>query len=378
MTTALATLDVPVMHERGETPPSKASLQQCSVNDLHATIADGLIKLRTLVPYISEMRRRFAIAPRGKADIVGCATWSEYCEKFLHRDVRHVANLLQEVQGIPSTCSECGGQFPSKGQLKKHRRNVHPTEQNDTRRDVAIVALEPAKDPWVGQIGNWQEYLNLAGEPFSGQGEDFTGRLIHGHKVHHWFGTAPRDDSRVWLVENPDGTPDLWRACDLSNFEERGAKQNKRTHGIFGVSNESRAAFREWLRLATIRLEEIKTQPTAQEPKHLPTPREKYNRSLARKLKPDISSQLRTLVENGAITQSEMGIYLKVDTILGPGARTACPRGRKCFPCIEAIREHLNPDNDPTNTGFAANRCRTCGHWHLDKRQDRARELVPA
>ncbi len=53
-------------------------------------------RLQDSMPFIIELRKRFNAAPRGKANISGCNTWEQFCEKHLHRTASALRKALQE------------------------------------------------------------------------------------------------------------------------------------------------------------------------------------------------------------------------------------------------------------------------------------------
>jgi len=63
----------------------KAKPADMSTQDLAVFVADTFAKLKTPLPYIIELRERFAALPRGNANVMGCRTWTEFCSKVLHR-----------------------------------------------------------------------------------------------------------------------------------------------------------------------------------------------------------------------------------------------------------------------------------------------------
>jgi hypothetical protein len=75
-----------LMHEPGISPGSPVVKPAAmSTEDLAAFVADTFAKLKTALPYIIELRERFGALPRGKANVMGCRTWTEFCSKVLHR-----------------------------------------------------------------------------------------------------------------------------------------------------------------------------------------------------------------------------------------------------------------------------------------------------
>lgn len=57
-------------------------------------VQDTFVKIQSALPYIIELRRRFSELPRGKANILGCQTWAEFCEQRLHRTDRAVRKAI--------------------------------------------------------------------------------------------------------------------------------------------------------------------------------------------------------------------------------------------------------------------------------------------
>lgn len=121
-------------------------------DDELVTIAVGAFtKLRDSYPYLVELRQRFKNAPRGNADIGGCATWEQFCEKHLNRHPSTVRQILEEnnpasTGGITTACEHCDDVFPSKGQYKKHLRKSHPEETTvDENKKAAALAAQADK-----------------------------------------------------------------------------------------------------------------------------------------------------------------------------------------------------------------------------------------
>jgi hypothetical protein len=65
---------------------------------LVARVKSGFQKIREQLPYILELRRRFAELPRRKANIDGCHSWREFCERRLNRTYQQIYNVLAEAQ----------------------------------------------------------------------------------------------------------------------------------------------------------------------------------------------------------------------------------------------------------------------------------------
>jgi hypothetical protein len=59
--------------------------EEMSDEALAILVRDGIKKFAKLVPYIIELRKRFASRPRGHADIMGFKTWTAFCDEVLDR-----------------------------------------------------------------------------------------------------------------------------------------------------------------------------------------------------------------------------------------------------------------------------------------------------
>jgi hypothetical protein len=54
-------------------------------DDLARFVVGAFAKISQAVPYIAELHKRFRRKPRGKANILGCQTWKQFCETRLNR-----------------------------------------------------------------------------------------------------------------------------------------------------------------------------------------------------------------------------------------------------------------------------------------------------
>jgi hypothetical protein len=62
--------------------------------NLASFVQDSLVRFSKVIPYVIELRNRFGALPRGKANISGCVTWTEFCQKVLHRTDRAVRKAI--------------------------------------------------------------------------------------------------------------------------------------------------------------------------------------------------------------------------------------------------------------------------------------------
>jgi hypothetical protein len=103
-----------VVREPEETSASFAArvrAKNMTDRSLAARVKKGFEKIRSELPFIKELRARFEAAPRGSANIDGCKTWAEFCERRLHRTDRRIRQVLAESETAISVLVE---KLPSK------------------------------------------------------------------------------------------------------------------------------------------------------------------------------------------------------------------------------------------------------------------------
>jgi len=84
-----------VKSEAEETSGSLEKRPEDMTNDeLVVRVKFGFQKMAEHIPWIRELRARFARLPRGNANIDGCKTWKEFCEKVLHRTDRRIRQVV--------------------------------------------------------------------------------------------------------------------------------------------------------------------------------------------------------------------------------------------------------------------------------------------
>jgi hypothetical protein len=71
-------------------------VKRLSDKQLTKIVVEGFQKIGKCLPHIYELRRRFANLPRGKANVMGCKTWSDFCIVKLNRTPDHIARLLAQ------------------------------------------------------------------------------------------------------------------------------------------------------------------------------------------------------------------------------------------------------------------------------------------
>jgi len=71
----------------------KTSPSAMSNEELASHVCDTFKKLRTLKPYIAELRGRFRDLPKGET-IRNCSTWTAFCKRYFDRDIRTIQRVL--------------------------------------------------------------------------------------------------------------------------------------------------------------------------------------------------------------------------------------------------------------------------------------------
>ena len=143
-----------------ETEPVTNSNEPCV---MPASLADeplaemviaGCKKFRTLIPYVIELRERFSRQIRGNANIAGCKTWTEFCEKHLDRTTSAVQRAMAvhtkpEPSILPSQSPDApqpvpaakAATQPAKPHAEKRKNRNEPIDDFKEVRKVAIKML---------------------------------------------------------------------------------------------------------------------------------------------------------------------------------------------------------------------------------------------
>jgi hypothetical protein len=80
-----------------EVSSASPTIKRLSNKRLALIVKAGFQKIRKCLPYIVELRQRFADLPRGGANIMGCTTWKTFCITHLHRTDRALRYALAEA-----------------------------------------------------------------------------------------------------------------------------------------------------------------------------------------------------------------------------------------------------------------------------------------
>jgi hypothetical protein len=75
--------------------------EQMTDEALAGLVRDTFVQLKRAIPYITELRQRFAKKVRGHAGIMGCRTWEEFCENVLDRTPSAVRKALSAAKKEP-------------------------------------------------------------------------------------------------------------------------------------------------------------------------------------------------------------------------------------------------------------------------------------
>jgi hypothetical protein len=124
------------LHEAGKIPASpEPDFSVISNDELVDYVISAFQTIRESLPYIQELRRRFAALPRGHADIAGCATWEEFCKKRLHRTSSAIRKALAEVA-------------PQKAEPKPGTPE-HERRQRELLREAKVDSLAKSLAPFI-------------------------------------------------------------------------------------------------------------------------------------------------------------------------------------------------------------------------------------
>jgi protein gp37 len=122
-------------------PPSNLSDE-----DLAVVVRDGCRQFKRLIPYVAELRNRFEDRPRGKANIMGCNTWTEFCEKVLDRTDRAVRKALAVAadEHDKATYKE----FVRRNATTNVRRRRQARKETESRNKPARVKEKWEEEDW--------------------------------------------------------------------------------------------------------------------------------------------------------------------------------------------------------------------------------------
>jgi hypothetical protein len=129
-------------NEPEETSASKVA-KKLSDTALAKRVVSGFCKIKTELPYIIELRSRFRDLPRGKANIDGCRTWTEFCNRRLFRSDRQVRALIAEALEPEPEASVVQVQVRTTNYTPSTVHYVRPTPTEPTR---TIIPVYPAKE----------------------------------------------------------------------------------------------------------------------------------------------------------------------------------------------------------------------------------------
>lgn len=143
----------------------EANPRLMSDEDLAQFVSGVFVKFRAVIPYVIELRRRFAKLPRGKANIAGCATWMEFCERVLHRTDRAVrkAIALDEhrlaLTQVPTLPTLPDMQSNRQMQLRAFKQQ-HPEYKGKSNREVDKAIQQTGWEFDPTRTGDTYHYLS--------------------------------------------------------------------------------------------------------------------------------------------------------------------------------------------------------------------------
>lgn len=100
------TVDLQLLAQRHEIA------DECLTDYIRQNFSGSLLSLRTLAPFIKEIRRRFRCLPRKRGVdgnfkmIAGCRTFKEFCSKVLNRTDRAVRYAIAGIGSKPKEKAE--------------------------------------------------------------------------------------------------------------------------------------------------------------------------------------------------------------------------------------------------------------------------------
>lgn len=315
MSTAIQKLDAVEIGKRLD-----AEIAAMPSDQLAEHVRDGIggvyFSMAMIAPYIQELWRRFETLGAGES-ISGCRTKKEYCETVLNRTPRAVRYML------------AGGNPVSKRNPGKQRETVSssgepaPVHNADAASGSNIQKLQKVQDLLeqasnlireVKEIKTCAEYEMLV-------------------QIHSW---SHGNTDAVGLVDEISELADTSRGQNHHYLIELLPKVLAESDSSVEIETKAgRLAIGGYIYPGIFPASFL----TLLKRKHIPEDWILKKRTFIRKVKP-------------------------------------CPRGKKTFRSIDEMREWGQKTGKATSDGsFVANKCRTCGQYHFDDRQDHARAM---
>jgi hypothetical protein len=152
-------------------------------------IVDRFNKFKEFLPYIKELRKRFAELPRGNANIAGCKTWTQFCTDVLGRTDSAVRKalalnepkqpavqklLLAALRRIVPVCINDDGDAPIRFSISENGNLLLTGEWRGEGASEEIPEARFLKPGGPGLFAGDFGVVNLSSEPF-----DFEINALH-------------------------------------------------------------------------------------------------------------------------------------------------------------------------------------------------------
>jgi hypothetical protein len=152
-------------NEPEETSASNAA-KKLSDTVLAKRVVSGFCKIKTELPYIIELRSRFRALPRGKANIDGCKTWTDFCNRRLFRSDRQIRALIAEALEPEPEPSVVQVQVRTTNYTPSTVHYVRPTLTEPTRTIIPVYPDRKEKAAvWLCQVLSAFDALEYAEIP---------------------------------------------------------------------------------------------------------------------------------------------------------------------------------------------------------------------
>jgi hypothetical protein len=127
-------------------------------SELVHRVKQGFQKIHDELPWIVELRKRFANRPRGKANISGCKTWIEFCTTVLNRSPRTIQRLLSEPD-------ECDKTSHSEAGPANRIANVTPKQMGGSERKAQPGETHAPEKVNRATLNTAEKQVHAAGKP---------------------------------------------------------------------------------------------------------------------------------------------------------------------------------------------------------------------
>jgi hypothetical protein len=138
-----------------------SEVSSLSNEELESRVIGAFMKIADALPYILELRQRFADARTRGEQILGYTGWTDFCERNLRRTPRAIQMAIRDAQPNSKPCPYCDEMFASNGEMKRHKRKVHSEVMKaqaapyiDARAQTAVPQREESESPISNESNN--------------------------------------------------------------------------------------------------------------------------------------------------------------------------------------------------------------------------------